>query len=333
MIRFERIIFELQEYSLLIRDIFVHVGSIKDNWKETLQEMYLIGTKAVFLVSIGGLFTGIILAIETGHQLETFGATSWIAKTVSLGMVRELGPVIAGLLLAARTGAKNTSELGAMQLSEQIDALKAFGANPIEKLVIPRIIAAIFMFLPLTLIADIIGILGGMLVSHQTFHSDIAVFWNTAIISLKMKDIFVGFLKPFFFGFFIATISCYFGLATKGGTTGLGKNTINAVVYSSALILVIDFIFTINTSLSLFKNTTSFLISCNSKLASFNIFSASVFAFDIILPLSISASRNVRSLFFSASLSISSDLCCAVTRVFRKVSSSFLYSCIFSISP
>ncbi|PIP77867.1 MAG: ABC transporter permease [Ignavibacteria bacterium CG_4_8_14_3_um_filter_37_9] len=237
-------IYGLQEFSLLIKDIFAHLGSVKDNWSETVQEMYLIGTKSFFLIFLGGLFTGVILAIETGHQLETFGATAWIAKTVSLGMVRELGPVITGLLLAARTGAKNTSELGAMQLSEQIDALKAFGASPIEKLVIPRTIAALIMFLPLTLIADITGILGGMIVSNQTFHSDISVFWNTAMVALKMKDLFVGFLKPIFFGFFVATISCHFGLTTKGGTTGLGKNTINAVVYSSALILVIDFIFT-----------------------------------------------------------------------------------------
>jgi phospholipid/cholesterol/gamma-HCH transport system permease protein len=237
-------IYELQEFSILIKDFFVHIGSVKDNWNETVQEMYLIGTKSFFLIFLGGLFTGVILAIETGHQLETFGATAWIAKTVSLGMVREIGPIIAGLLLAARTGAKNTSELGAMQLSEQIDALKAFGANPIEKLVVPRTVAALIMFLPLILVADLVGIVGGMLVSNQTFNSDINVFWATAISSLKMKDLFVGFIKPIFFGFFIATISCYFGLTTKGGTNGLGKNTINAVVYSSALILVIDFIFT-----------------------------------------------------------------------------------------
>jgi phospholipid/cholesterol/gamma-HCH transport system permease protein len=234
----------LQEFTFLNRDVFTHIGSIKDNWSETVQEMYLIGTKSILLILLGGLFTGVILTIETGHQLEVFGATAWIAKTVSLGMVRELGPVITGLLLAARTGAKNTSEIGAMQLSEQIDALKAFGADPIEKLVIPRTIAALIMFLPLTLVADIVGIVGGMIVSNQTFNSDINTFWNTAVTSLQMKDLFVGFLKPFFFGYFIATISCFFGLATRGGTAGLGKNTINAVVYSSALILVIDFIFT-----------------------------------------------------------------------------------------
>ena len=244
MPRLINIIEELQGFTFLIHDIFVNIGSVKENWQETFQEMYLIGTKAFPIIFMGGLFTGIILAIETGHQLKLFGATSLISRTMSLGMVRELGPIITGLLLAARTGAKNASELGAMQLSDQIDALKAFGANPIQKLVIPRTVAALLIFLPLTLIADITGILGGMLVANQTFHVDFSSFWNTAIGALKMKDLFVGFLKPFFFAFFISTISCYLGLTTKGGTSGLGKNTINAVVSTSVIVLIIDFIFT-----------------------------------------------------------------------------------------
>ncbi len=159
-------------------------------------------------------------------------------------MVRELGPVVTGLLLAARTGAKNASELGAMQLSDQIDALRAFGADPIRRLVVVRTIAATIMFLPLTLIADFAGILGGMLVANQTFHVDMNSFWNTAIDVLEMKDLFVGFAKPLFYGFFVGSMCCYFGLKTKGGTAGLGKNTINAVVFTSVTILVLDFIFT-----------------------------------------------------------------------------------------
>ncbi len=244
MPRLINIVGELQGFTFLIRDIFVNIGSVKDNWQETIQEMYLIGSKAFPIIFMGGLFTGIILAIETGHQLKLFGATSLISRTMSLGMVRELGPVITGLLLAARTAAKNASELGAMKLSDQIDALKAFGANPIQKLVIPRTVAALLIFLPLTLIADITGILGGMLVANQTFHVDFSSFWNAGIGALKMKDLFVGFLKPFFFAFFISTISCYLGLTTKGGTSGLGKNTINAVVSTSVIVLIIDFIIT-----------------------------------------------------------------------------------------
>jgi len=232
------------EYWIIVSDLISGIRTIRENWDETMTEMYLLGTKAIPLVLLGGLFTGVILAIETGHQLKIFGATSLISRTVSLGMVRELGPVVTGLLLAARTGAKNSSEIGAMKLSDQIDALTAFGFNPVHKLILPRTAAAIIMFLPLTLIADITGILGGMLIANQTFQIETALFWDTAINALKVRDLFVGFAKPFFFAFFISTISCYFGLRTTGGTSGLGKNTINAVVYSSIVILVIDFIFT-----------------------------------------------------------------------------------------
>lgn len=232
------------EYGIIVSDLLAGIRFIRENWDETLTEMYLLGTKAIPLVLLGGLFTGVILAIETGHQLKIFGATSLISRTVSLGMVRELGPVVTGLLLAARTGAKNSSEIGAMKLSDQIDALTAFGFNPVHKLILPRTAAAIIMFLPLTLIADITGILGGMLIANQTFQIETALFWDTAINALKVRDLLVGFAKPFFFAFFISTISCYFGLRTTGGTSGLGKNTINAVVNSSIVILVIDFIFT-----------------------------------------------------------------------------------------
>jgi phospholipid/cholesterol/gamma-HCH transport system permease protein len=159
-------------------------------------------------------------------------------------MIRELGPAITGLLLAARTGAKNTSEIGAMQLSEQIDALIAFGLDPIEKIVVPRIVAALIMFLPLTMLADISGLLGGMFVTKMTFHIDLAYFWNTAIHILQFKDVFVGTVKPLFFSFFIASIGCYYGLITRGGTSNLGKNAINSVVMSSMVVLLLDFIFT-----------------------------------------------------------------------------------------
>lgn len=235
---------KLQDYSFLVADLFKLIPAVGRNRKAVLSEMYLIGTQAVLLVLVGGLFTGIILAIETGHNLEKFGATLMISRTVSYGMIRELGPAITGLLLAARTGAKNTSELGAMQLSEQIDALKAFGLNPVEKLVLPRVTAALIMFLPLTMIADMAGILGGMVITKVTFHIDLSYFWNTALNILMFRDIFVGVFKPVFFSFFIASISCFYGLMTKGGTTILGKNAIHSVVTSSMVVIVLDFIFT-----------------------------------------------------------------------------------------
>lgn len=235
---------KLQDYTLLVIDIFKLMPTVRKNLDVVLSEMYLIGTKALVLVSLGGVFSGVVLAIESGHNLEKFGAAMLISRTISLGMIRELGPVITGLLLAARTSAKNASEIGAMQLSEQIDALSAFGLNPVEKLIVPRVIAALIMFLPLTMIADMSGIIGGMLVTNSTFHIDLAYFWNTAINVLQFKDIFVGVIKPVFFSFFIASIGCYYGLITKGGTNNLGKNSINAVVTSSIVVLFLDFIFT-----------------------------------------------------------------------------------------
>lgn len=235
---------QLQDYSLLVIDIFKKFPTVRKNWGSVLNEMYLIGTRAITLVALGGLFSGVVLAIETGHNLEKFGATLMISRTIAYGMIRELGPAITGLLLAARTGAKNTSEIGAMQLSEQIDALTAFGLNPVEKLVVPRVVAALIMFLPLTLIADITGTIGGMFIASTTFNIDLAYFWNTALNILDFKDIFVGTMKPIFFSFFIASIGCYYGLITKGGTTNLGKNSINSIVMSSIVVLFLDFIFT-----------------------------------------------------------------------------------------
>jgi phospholipid/cholesterol/gamma-HCH transport system permease protein len=235
---------QLQDYSFLIINIFRKFSTARKNWNSVLNEMYLIGTRAITLISLGGLFSGVILAIESGHNLEKFGATLMISRTVSYGMIRELGPAISGLLLAARTGAKNTSEIGAMQLSEQIDALNAFGLDPVEKLVVPRVVAALVMFLPLTLIADLAGIIGGMFITNMTFHIDLAYFWNTAMHILEFKDIFVGTMKPLVFSFFIASIGCYYGLITKGGTSNLGKNAINSVVTSSIVVLLLDFIFT-----------------------------------------------------------------------------------------
>ncbi len=237
-------ILRLQEYSLFT---FETLRSLPAAWryrKDTLEQMYLIGAQSFIIVFLAGLFMGIIMAIEGGHRLETFGAKMLIGRTTSLALFRELGPVITGLMLAARTGAKNASELGSMQVSEQIDALRAFGTNPIEKLAVPRLIAALVMFLPLTLVADLVGLVGGMFVADLWLNVDKSFFWHSAVYDLKVKDLVVGFAKPVVFSFFISTISCYYGLSTTGGTLGVGRAAVNAVVVSSVVVLFNDFIFT-----------------------------------------------------------------------------------------
>ena len=143
IITFKKKILLLQDYTLMLRDLFLSVRFVNKCRSDITKEMYLVGSQAFLLVLLGGIFMGIILALETGHQLDQFGAKTLVGRTVALGMVRELGPTITGLLMAARAGAKNASELGAMQISEQIDALRAFGTSPILKLVMPRTIAAL----------------------------------------------------------------------------------------------------------------------------------------------------------------------------------------------
>ncbi|MBI1803649.1 MAG: ABC transporter permease [Ignavibacteriae bacterium] len=241
---FKRMLWRLQEYSIFV---YENVRSLRSAWRyrrDTLEQMYIIGAQAFMIASLSGLFMGIIMAIEAGHRLETFGAKLLVGRTTSLALFRELGPVITGLLLAARTGAKNASELGSMQVSEQIDALRAFGTDPIEKLAVPRLIAALVMFLPLTLVSDLVGLVGGMYVSDWWLNVDKGFFWHSAIYDLKIKDLIVGFAKPVVFSFFISTISCYYGLATTGGTIGVGRAAVNAVVVSSVVVLFNDFIFT-----------------------------------------------------------------------------------------
>jgi phospholipid/cholesterol/gamma-HCH transport system permease protein len=233
---------KLQDYSLFTIDTIKGTKYIRRYSQDIRREMFLIGTRSLKLILFGGLFVGVILAIETGHQLDEFGAKTLVGRTVALGMFRSVGPIIAGLLLAARTGAKNASEIGSMQLSEQIDAMRAFGTNPIHKLVMPRMIAALVMFLPLTLLGDVAGVIGGMLVSKYSLFIDPSFFWNQALTVLEIDDILVGSAKPIFYGFSISTISSYYGYFTRGGTVGLGHNTINAVVVSSASVLVMDFI-------------------------------------------------------------------------------------------
>lgn len=241
---FKRMLLRLQEYAVFTYENLRSLGCVWRYRRDTMEQMYLIGAQSFVIVFLAGLFMGIIMAIEGGHRLETFGAKLLVGRTTSLALFRELGPVITGLMLAARTGAKNASELGSMQVSEQIDALRAFGTNPIEKLAVPRLVAALVMFLPLTLVADLVGLIGGMFVSDLWLHVDKSFYWHSAVYDLKVKDLVVGFTKPVVFSFFISTISCYYGLATTGGTIGVGRAAVNAVVVASVVILFNDFIFT-----------------------------------------------------------------------------------------
>src|SRR6266851_926806 len=195
------------------------------------------------IVALTGFFTGAALAQNSASTLQRFGSLSLIGQLVSLGMVRELGPVITGLMVAGRNASGMASELGSMVVTEQIDAMRALGTDPSKKLLTPRLAATVFMLFFLTIISDLLGLVGGNLV-NMLLGLDSHQYWTSAWQVLVFNDVFTGLLKPIFFGFIIATIGCYYGISARGGTQGVGRATTQAVVAASVLILVVDFFLT-----------------------------------------------------------------------------------------
>lgn len=211
---------------------------------DTLIQMDVIGVGSLPIVLLTGFFTGGVLALQTYRTLSAFGEVGLLGQVVALSVVRELGPVLTALMVAGRNSSGIASELGSMLVSEQIDAMRALGTDPLRKLVSPRLIAS-FLTLPLlTILSDFCGMLGGFFVSFYTVHLSSEEYWVSAYQTLTFQDITQGLLKPFFFAVVIAMVGCYYGLHTTGGTEGVGRSTTQAVVVASVLILVLDFFIT-----------------------------------------------------------------------------------------
>jgi phospholipid/cholesterol/gamma-HCH transport system permease protein len=230
----------VQEYSLLaaraVTNLFrrpLYVGDI-------LYQADLIGWGSLPIVVLTGTFTGAVLALNTRGTLEQFGAVSLTGELVSFSMVRELGPVLTSLMVAGRNASGMASELGSMQVTEQIDAMRALGTDPYKKLVTPRVVSTVFMLFFLTIISDLVGLIGGWFISWALIGLDSSQYWNQTYQALKYNDVFMGLVKPILFGFIIATVGCYYGLSTRGGTQGVGRSTTQAVVVASVLIIAVD---------------------------------------------------------------------------------------------
>jgi phospholipid/cholesterol/gamma-HCH transport system permease protein len=211
---------------------------------DMLQQADLIGVGSLPIVLLTGLSVGALLALNSASTLQRFGGITLIGQLVSLGMVTELGPLITGLMVAGRNASGMASELGSMIVTEQIDAMRALGTDPSKKLVTPRVAATVFMLFFLTIIADLLGLCGGWAVAHLLFGLDSNQYWTSAWEILVFRDVFSGLVKPVLFGFIIATVGCYYGMSTRGGTQGVGRSTTQAVVASSVLILIVDFFVT-----------------------------------------------------------------------------------------
>ena len=211
---------------------------------DTLLQMDVIGVGSLPIVLLTGFFTGGVLALQSYRTLSTFGEVGILGQVVALSVVRELGPVLTALMVAGRISSGIASELGSMLVSEQIDAMRAFGTDPIRKLVLPRLFATLTTLPVLTILADFLGMLGGFFISFSTVHLSSREYWSSVYQSLTFQDVTQGLLKPFFFAVVIAMVGCYHGLNTTGGTEGVGRATTQAMVVASVLILVLDFFIT-----------------------------------------------------------------------------------------
>ncbi|MFQ5917635.1 MAG: MlaE family ABC transporter permease [Candidatus Binatia bacterium] len=226
--------------------VYELLRSLRRRWEGRLilAQMEHIGVRSLSIVVLTAVFTGMVLALQMGGYLSRFGARPFVGKIVALTMLRELGPVLTGLMIAGRVGSGITAELGSMNVTEQIDAMRSMGINPIQKLVFPRVVALLIMLPLLTVLADFVGILGGLFTSVIELNVSAGFYLRSIIQFMRFEDLFSGLGKSFFFAFSIGTIACYNGLQAGGGADGVGRATTKTVVMASITILISDFFLT-----------------------------------------------------------------------------------------
>lgn len=240
----KRLVLTVQDYSTFVLRGLRNLYQPPIYWSDFLLQSDIIGVGSLPIVMLSGISTGGVLALQSASTLAAFGATAVTGQFVSLTMIRELGPVLTGVMVAGRNASSMASELGSMVVTEQIDAMRALGVDPMRKLVTPRIISSIFMLLFLTIVADASGLLGGAGVTVFMNHQNGMQYFSMAYEHLRYPDIIQGLVKPMFFGFILSSVGCFYGLRTTGGTQGVGRSTIQAVVASSVLIIFVDFLLT-----------------------------------------------------------------------------------------
>jgi phospholipid/cholesterol/gamma-HCH transport system permease protein len=235
---------EVQEYVLMVRAAIVGVFTAPRYRYDIVEQFDVIGVGSLTVVLLTGFFTGAALALQSGLTLDQFGGRSVVGRLISASMIKELGPVLTALMLTGRVGSGIAAELGSMVVTDQINALRALGTDPIRKLVVPRVLAGLFMAPVLTVISDFVGIAGGGLIAVYQLKVASSVYWTSIIEGLYMEDAWMGLIKPFVLGFVIVSIGCHVGLRTHGGTQGVGRATTNAVVAGSVAVLAVDFFVT-----------------------------------------------------------------------------------------
>jgi phospholipid/cholesterol/gamma-HCH transport system permease protein len=240
----KRKVFEFQDYFYLSLRSVWNAFTPPYYWADTLTQMDRIGIGSLPIILLASLSIGGVMVLNTAAQFERFGETALTGDVVALALVRELGPTVAALLIAGRNASGMASELGSMIVTEQVDAMRALGTDPLRKLMTPRVLATFFVLPLLTAVFDFIGMVGGFIVSHFTLRLDAVQFWQRAMKALDYGDLVMGMAKPAVFALIIATVGCYQGLRVRGGTEGVGRATTTAVVVSSVFVLIVDFFMT-----------------------------------------------------------------------------------------
>lgn len=211
-------------------------------FREFLKQSYQMGNKSLLLVGVTGFILGLVFTLQSRPTLLEFGAVSWMPSMISISIVREIGPVIIALICAGRIGSSIGAELGSMKVTEQIDAMEVSGTNPFKYLVVTRILAATLMLPLLILIGDFIALIGSALVENIKGNVSFELYFNEVFEALKFSDLLPATIKSFFFGFAIGLVGCFKGYNSSKGTEGVGKASNSAVVFTSLLLFVIDFI-------------------------------------------------------------------------------------------
>lgn len=241
---FKNFVYEVDQLSRFSAKMVLSLFGRPIYMAETMEQMYSIGIGSLFLVALTGIFAGQGLALQFTMELADFGSKNYLGRILTLAIVRELGPVLTGLMIAARVAAGITAEIGAMKSSHQLDALSSFGVDPIRKLATPRLVALVVMVPVLTVVCDVIAILGGWVIAVFIANLTSTTYISAVNARLTFGNVFIGLLKPFVFAFIIAFVACYKGFTTKGGTKGVGRSTNESVVIASISILIVNFIIT-----------------------------------------------------------------------------------------
>ena len=213
-------------------------------FKLVAREIDTIGVRSVMVALTAALFTGMVLALQTAVNMARFGAENYVGPVVALSILRELGPVLTAILVGGKVASGITAELGSMKVTEQIDALRALGVNYVKRLIVPRMLAAVIVFPLVTVLADFTGLVGGMVVAVFDREVDPYLYWNTIAYWVVIRDFLTGLVKSLAFGLIVTLIGCYNGLATEGGTEGLGRSTTATVVQVAMGVIISDFFLT-----------------------------------------------------------------------------------------